>query len=250
MTPAESLAYALDPELLFEKIVGPCDDWQRDLLLASATERRILACCGRQTGKSAVVSVLAARHALFNPASLTVVASGSLTQSQELGRRIFAGIKVLEPEVRQENLTKVELFNRSRVICLPQSEHVRGLSKVSLVIADEAQDVEASFFASLTPMQATVKNPLLVVLGTTKARTGAFWEYYSGGNFKVFEVRSDQCPRISKQFLADQLATLGPLLYGAEYENKWMDDATQIISDDLLLAAVDHDYVPASCLEK
>jgi hypothetical protein len=251
MTDFENLAYALDPTLLFKKAVGSDpDDWQAELLLAATTgdESKILALIGRQVGKSRVVSVAAAHHALFSPGSLTVVGSGSLGQSQELGRQIFSAIHAVDSDaVRQENLTRVELRSGSRVICLPASETVRGLSNAALVIVDEAQLVEAAMFAALEPMQAVAKNPKLIILGTCTSRATKFHEFYKSGDFKVFERRSDECPRISKQFLADKLKSLGPLLYGAEFENKWIDDGSQIVSDELLDAAIDNEYVPFQC---
>jgi len=253
MSLANNLSYALDPSRLFEKAVGAKPDpWQRELLVAatSGPESKILALVGRQGGKSRVVSVAAAYHALFSPypPSLTVIGSGSLSQSQELGRQVFAAIRAIDPEgVKQENTTRIEMHNGGRVVCLPCSETVRGLSNAALIIADEAQLLEASFFQALEPMGAVAKNPKLVILGTATSRATKFYQYYASGTFKVFERRSDQCPRISKEFLADKLASLGPLLYGAEFENKWIDDASQIIADDLLDAAVNDSYVPLQC---
>src|SRR5579862_860931 len=237
MSLASDLGYALDPCRLFEKAVGSRpDDWQKELLLAatSGPESKVLALVGRQGGKSRCVSIAAAWAAAFSPypPSLTVIGSGSLSQSQELGRAVFAAIRAIDPEgVKSENLTRIEMRNGSRVVCLPCSETVRGLSNAALIICDEAQLLEQSFFQALEPMGAVAKNPKLVILGTATSRATKFYQYYASGDFKVFERRSDQCPRISKEFLADKLKTLGPLLYGAEFENKWIDDASQIISD-------------------
>ncbi len=253
MSLATNLSYALDPCRLFEKAVGsPADDWQKELLLAatSGPESNLLALIGRQTGKSRVVSVAAAWAALFSPypPSLTVIGSGSLSQSQELGRAVFGAIRAIDPNgVKSENLTRIEMANGSRVVCLPNSETVRGLSNAALIICDEAQLLEASFFTALEPMAAVAKNPKFIVLGTARSRATKFYEFYKSGTFKVFERRSDQCPRISKEFLAEKLASLGPLLYGAEFENKWIDDDAQVIGDDLLEAAVNNDYIPLQC---
>lgn len=253
MSLASDLSYALDPCLLFEKAVGsPPDDWQRELLYAATLgpESKAIALVGRQGGKSRVISCAAAHHALFSlyPPSLTVTGSGSLSQSQELGRAVFAAIRAIEPDaVKAENLTRIELHNGSRVVCLPNAETVRGLSNAALIIADEAQLLETSFFQALEPMGAVAENPKLIILGTATSRATKFYQYYASGDFKVFERRSDQCPRISKEFLADKLKTLGPLLYGAEFENRWIDDQSQIISDDLLDAAVNNDYIPLQC---
>lgn len=253
MSLANDLRYALDPCRLFEEAVGsPPDDWQKELLLAATLgpESKVLALVGRQAGKSRCVSVAAAYHALFSPypPSLTVIGSGSLNQSVELGRQVFSAIRAIDPEdVKSENLTRLELVNGSRVVCLPNSETVRGLANAALIICDEAQLLEPSFFQALEPMGAVAKDPKFVVLGTATSRATKFYEFYKSGTFKVFERRSDQCPRISKQFLAEKLASMGPMLYGAEFENRWISDETQVIGDDLLDAAVNNDYVPLQC---
>jgi hypothetical protein len=250
VTEFENLAYALDPVAYAKAGTGfDLDDWQVELLRAATADAAFKGLCliSRQLGKSRAVSVVAAWQALFRPKSLTVVASGSQGQSQELGRQIFQTVRAVDPdEVKAENLSRIELRNGSRVICLPQSETVRGLSNAELVIVDEAQLVEREMFAALEPMQAIVKKPKLIILGTATSRVTKFYEYYKSGDFKVFERRADQCDRISKEFLADKKKSLGELLYGAEFENRWIADATQIVSDELLEAAI-CDYVPMQC---
>jgi hypothetical protein len=251
MKDAENLAFALCPELLFERVVKAAPDpWQCSLLRAATSsdpaDRKILCLAGRQVGKSKAVSVVAAHHALFSPGSLTVVGSSALTQSQELGRSIFGAIRevVDDSEVEQQNLTRIEMASGSRIVCLPCSESVRGLSNAALVIVDESQLVEEAMWAAMEPMQAVAKNPKLIVLGTAFTQATKFYHYYKSGDFKVFEQRADACPRISPQFLEDKKKSLGPLLYAAEFENKWIDDASQMVSDDLLEAAVDDSYIP------
>ena len=146
LTDAANLAYAISPELLFEKIVGAKPDlFQLEIL--TGTQPRTLACCGRGTGKSASVAVTAAHQALFVPGSLTIVGSPSLNVSQELGRKIFKAIRAVDGDVVQENLSRVELRNGSRVIVLPASENTRGLHGCELLIVDEAQLVPPEMFS-------------------------------------------------------------------------------------------------------
>jgi hypothetical protein len=237
---ASNLAMSLAPELLFERVVGsPPDAWQRDLLNCQDSKIAVLA--SRQVGKSRTTSVVAAHHAIYSPGSLVVVGSASLAQSQELGRSIFSAIREVEPEVVAQNLTRIELHNGSRVICLPASESVRGLANCSLLIIDEAARVEPPMFAALEPMQATAKNPRLILLSTPRARIGKFFEYWTGGDFTRFEARAEDCPRISKQFLASQLKNLGPMMFNCEYGLQWLDDQGALFSDEPIQAALE-DY--------
>jgi hypothetical protein len=254
MTDFENLAWALNPVAFAKAATGlDLDDWQKELLLDATVgdESKILALIGRQSGKSCVVSVVAAYWAMFchDESPLTVIGSGSLSQSQELGRSVFSAIRAVDPEgVKSENLTRIELRNGSRVVCLPCSETVRGLSHARLVL-DEMQLLEPGFLGAVEAMGAITKKPKFICLGTATSRATKFYEYYKSGDFKVFERRSDQCPRISKEFLADKLKSLGPLLYGAEFEHKWIDDGAQIVSDALLDAAVNDSYTPIQCMK-
>jgi hypothetical protein len=239
-TLANNLALSLDPSLLFERVVGaPPDPWQRDLL--NCQDSKIAVMASRQVGKSRATSLIACAQACFVSGSLTVVGSASLAQSTELGRSIFAAIRTIEPEVKAENLTRIELHNGSRVICLPASESVRGLSNCSLLIIDEAARVEPPMFGALEPMQATAKNPRLILLSTPRGRCGKFFDYWTGGDFTRFEARAKDCPRISKAFLESQLKNLGPMMFNCEYNLQWLDDQGALFSDELIQNALD-DY--------
>jgi hypothetical protein len=228
------LALALDVCLLFEKALGEKPDpWQRELL--TCPDPRIVACCGRGTGKSASTAILAAHHALFVPNSLTVVGSPSENVSKELGRAIFKAIKVVDSELVSENESRIELRSGSRVVCLPASQNTRGLhSRELLLIIDEAQLLPPEMYSVLEPFMSVARRPKMILLGTPRARLGKFWEYYSGGNFKTFKVRSDQCPRISKEFLAAQLLNLGPHEYKTEYEAEFQDPTDAMFDSDLI----------------
>jgi hypothetical protein len=245
MKDAENLAFALDPALLFEKIVGSAPDaFQGEILLG--TDPRVLACCGRGTGKSAATAIAAAHQALFVPQSLTIIGAPSENVSKELGRKVWQAIKAVDSDaVLQENQCRIELRSGSRVICLPASENTRGLHGCELLIIDEAQLVPPEMFSVLEPFQSTAKNPRKILLGTPRARLGKFWEYFSSGTYKVVKVRSDECSRISLAFLAAQLENLGPHEYAQEYLAEFQDPTTAVFSSELIEAAT-RDYAPWS----
>lgn len=236
----------LDPTLLFRKAVGQPDSYQGALLNSVAARQIVLA--SRQCGKSKVTSIKAAAQALFVPGSLTVIAAPSLKQSSELARSVFDAIKLVEPNVRQESTTRIELANRSRVIAFPGSEQtIRGYSHVALLICDEASRIPDEIFVATSPMQATVKAPTLIYLSSAWGKRGKFYEAWSGKDgleWERHEVKAKDCARITPEFLANERKSMGELLYSQEYENVFLDDTTQIISNDLLDAAINLDYIP------
>jgi hypothetical protein len=116
-----------------------------------------------------------------------------------------------------------------------------------LIVLDEAARIDDELIAAIRPMQATVKGGgRLVELSTPKGRRGHFFERWHSedpGWLKI-KVTADQCPRISRQFLEEELRELGPLMYSQEYMCEFVDDAEALFDSELIEAAFADDVVP------
>jgi hypothetical protein len=116
------------------------------------------------------------------------------------------------PELATESVLKIELANGgSRIIALPGTEKtVRGLAGAALVIFDEAARCDDELFSACRPMVAT-SNGALVLLSTPRGMRGEFHSLWHNGDSAWHRVRvpASDCPRISKEFLADELRELG-----------------------------------------
>ena len=78
-------ARALDPTLIARDIgIEQLDDWQAGLI--DNPPHRLLACCGRQIGKSTAAAVVALNRVIYNAPSTVVMVSPSMRQSVELFR--------------------------------------------------------------------------------------------------------------------------------------------------------------------
>jgi hypothetical protein len=124
------LRLALDPDAFAEaaRLDGELDDWQRSVL--DAGENKLLLCCSRQSGKSTIAALLAARTAVLEPNSLVLCVSPSMRQSSELFRKVrdfYAGLEALpsRPAVRLESALRFELANGSRVVSLSRAASER-----------------------------------------------------------------------------------------------------------------------------
>ncbi len=241
LSPESCLGLALDATKLFELVVGsPCDDWQRALLSSDA--KRIAVCASRQVGKSQSTAILCAHEVCFGGSGddppLVICVAPSLRQSTELARKVFEAVRIVEPDVKMQSLTRLETSRGARCIALPQSENVRGLSKVSLAVLDEASRIDDFACAAVRPMLAA-SNGRLILLSTPFGKRGFFWQAWSGeaGVFEKYSARADQCSRISKEYLLGEAKALGFFLYSQEFENAWIDAESQLISSDLILAA-------------
>lgn len=215
----EDLAAALDPVLFAQTVGIDPDEWQQELLLS--TKNRILLNCSRQAGKSTIVAIYALWQALNKPDSTVLVLSPSLRQSSELFKKVIHFYKELNKPVPAETETALtlELSNGSRIVSLPGTEKtIRGYSGVSLLLLDEAALVDDDLYRSVRPMMA-VSNGRLIALSTPRGKRGFFYEAWENGGptWERYRVTADECPRISKAFLQEEIDALGLRYYEQEY---------------------------------
>jgi hypothetical protein len=219
MTLAEQLILALDPAVILTAQGITPDPWQRDLLLSN--RRQVLLNCSRQSGKSRTVSALALHTALCRPGSLTLLLSASLRQSLELFRKVLEGYRAVGRPVKAvgDSQTRLELQNRSRIVCLPaREETIRSFSGVNLLVIDEAARVPEDLYRSVRPMLA-VSRGRLICLSTPFGKRGFFWrEWTRGGpSWLRFQVTWEQCPRITADFIAEERRSMGDSWVSQEY---------------------------------
>jgi hypothetical protein len=238
---AQDLARALDPVLLAADCGIVPDPWQAEILRVQP--RRTLLLCSRQSGKSTVSALLALHTALYQPGALVLLVSPSLRQSSELFRSTMLFYQRLEgvPELEMESALRAQFGNGSRIISLPGSEKTtRGFSKATLIVVDEAARVEDALMGALRPMLATSEGGgKLVMLSTPFGKRGAFFEYWSGGgeDWHRVEVPASACPRISPEFLAEELRQLGQMQFDEEYGLCWNDPLEAVFPAAIIAAA-------------
>lgn len=208
-----------DPANILSRAGKPPDPWQADLLRGSG--KRIMLLCSRQSGKSTVAAALALKASLLRPGALVLLLSPTLRQSGELFRdkvrRLYNDLG--RPlAVTQESALQMTLENGSRIISLPGDEEtIRGYSGVTLLVIDEAARVPDSLYYSVRPMLA-VSGGTMVALSTPFGQTGWFYQEWTGsGDWQRVRITAQQCPRISAEFLAEELRSLGPEWYNQEY---------------------------------
>ncbi len=196
------------------------DPWQREFLVCS--DRLVLLNCSRQSGKSSVVAVLALHTALFCRRSLVLLCSPSQRQSHELFRKILDAYNALGrpvPAVQDaQALSKLQLQNGSRIIGLPSKEAtIRGFSRPSLVLLDEAARIADPVYRAIRPMCA-VSQGRIVALSSPFGQRGWFWqEWESNPEFRKIKVSWQQCPRITPEFIASERRSLGDAWINQEY---------------------------------
>lgn len=221
------------------------DPWQADVMRSQA--ERTLLLCSRQAGKSSVSAALAVRTALLEPGSPVLLLSPSQRQSGELFRKVLDLYQALGRPVpaTRETALQLELANGSRVLSLPGTEGtVRGFSKVSLLVIDEAARVSDPLYYAVRPMLA-VSRGRLVALSTPFGQRGWFHAEWTGaGDWARVRVTADQVPRITPEFLAEERRALGERWFAQEYACSFESTIDAVFDYRDIQAALSADVKP------
>lgn len=241
------LARALDPVLFAEDCGITPDPWQADLL--RTRPRRSLLLCSRQSGKSTVTALTALWTAIYEPPALIAIVSPSQRQSAEMFRVLMRFYSKLDgaPPLNGESVLRAEFANGSRVLALPGTEKtVRGLANVSLAIVDEASRVDDELLSAIRPMMATSEGGgRLIALTTPAGKRGWFHEAWFGtGDWSRVKVAASDCPRISKEFLDEELKEVGAMRFSEEYQLEFRDADEAVFPFAVIAAAFSADVRP------
>jgi len=242
---ATELATLLDPVILSQRAGIAPDPWQSQVL--RSTSRQMLLNCARQTGKSTTVATLADHVALYEPSSLILLLSPGERQSKELFRKCLDVYRALGRPVgaETENKLELELVNGSRLVALPGNEStIRGFSGAALLLIDEAARVSDDLYRSVRPMLA-VSGGRLVALSTPWGRRGWWFDAWENGvGWERIRITAADCPRIGREFLAEERRSMGPLWFSSEYECEFVATVDSVFDPADIDAAVSADVQP------
>ena len=213
------------------------DKWQQEVL---DYEGNLCLRSGRQVGKSTVIAVKAAEYSIKNPLKSVLVISATERQAYLLFSKILSYLldnykKEIKIGKERPTKTEIRLKNGTIIRCLPTGLDglgIRGYT-VHLLIADEAAFIPQDVWPAVTPMLATTKGNIIMLL-TPKGIGNFFYDCYYNPAFKTFHISSEDCPRISKEFLEYEKHRLTKLQYEQEYLGNFTDNLRQLFSDDLI----------------
>lgn len=213
------------------------DTWQKQVI---ETKGNICLRSGRQVGKSEVVSIKASRFALENPNKKIMVIASTERQAQLLFDRILNKIyETAKASIKtgKDKPTKhiIQLKNGSIIYCYPTGRTgygIRGYT-IHLLIVDEASFVPDEVFQAVTPMLSVTKGNI-ILLSTPFGREGYFANCFKSPNFTQFHISSEDCPRISKSFLAQEKSRMTRVQYAQEYLGEFVDELMQLFPDNLI----------------
>jgi hypothetical protein len=195
-----------------------------------------------------VAGALALCEALIRPRSLILLLAQNQRASGELFRdKLLPLWRSLGRPLQDRPPTQLtlELANGSRVLSLPTSEGgIRCYSGVRLLVVDEAARVPDDFYRTVRPMLA-VSNGRLICMSSPFGRRGFFYEeWISNHVWERVQIKATDCPRISKEFLTEELEAIGERWFNQEYMCSFEDMIGAVFRAEDIDAAFSEDVQP------
>ena len=202
------------------------------------TSPRVLLNCTRQWGKSTMAAVKAMHVAYTVPKSLVLVAGPAERQSGFVVNYVESFLPLLGIKKRGDgrNRLSVLLPNGSRVIGLPNKPfNIRGFSKLSLLLIDEAAMTPEILYKTVRPMLATSAGHIWL-MSTPAGKRGFFYEEWRSApkDWDRISVKATECPRIPKWFLEEERRKLGSNWFRQEYMCEFLDETTSLFPRELV----------------
>jgi len=202
---------------------------------------RIIVNCSRQWGKTTTVAAKAAAEARSGPGLILVIAPVE-RQARELFRKIrgcllSASVPRPWPE---DNKLSLELQNGARVVALPaRGETIRGYTNPRIIIMDEAAFVGDDDYRSIRPMLS--HGAKLILMSTPFGKRGFFYEIWTQDQkrWSRYSVPAERCKHIRKEFLEEELQSIGPWWYKQEYECQFLDSIAGFFDMEAVRDALD-----------
>jgi hypothetical protein len=230
------LLYALDPVEFSRSIGIEPDKWQAEVLRYEG--KRLLLNCSRQSGKSTITATKALHTGVYRAKSLILLVSPSLRQSRELFRKVKEGYEAMEvkPGLLEDNRLSMVFPNGSRIVSLPSDQStIRGFSRVTMILEDEASQVKDDFYYAILPM-LIINNGVFIAMTTPYGKRGHFFhEWTNGGaDWKRIEITAAQCPRISPEELERQRRSLGGMFFRQEFCCEFVETVDTVFGYDMI----------------
>jgi len=213
------------------------DPWQEKYI---NTKGNCLLVCGRQVGKSAAASIKYGEIAAKEKKAKILMIAYTENQAYSLFFKTLMYLQARYPHLIKKGRwkpTKHEIYltNGSQISCYAcglAGEGIRGKTLTHLVI-DEAAAMSREVFIAVSPMLA-VSGGGMDLISTPRGKIGFFYECSKRDDFTKFHVSSEDCPRLSKDFLEEEKKNMSRLEYAQEYLAQFLDDLRRFFSDEII----------------
>jgi len=238
----EELKKLVENPTLFADLLLNFKPYPYQQRLLNDKSKRIVACMGRQTGKTTTIAAKAIHYAYTHPNTTTLIVSPSLRQSMIMFEKIQNQIQqnpLLAKSTTRKTRTIIQLTNKSQIIALPCSENLLRGYTAQLAICDEAAFIpENTITQIIFPMLSTT-NGTAIFLSTPWGKDHFFYKAFMNPAYSVHKIKSNQCPLITPQFLEEMRQNMTHEAYQMEYEAEFTEAATCYFPQDLIRKCIE-----------
>mgnify|MGYP000178535606 FL=1 len=224
-------------------------DYQREIIQSALDNRRTVAECARQSGKTTAITVFVLWYILFNKDKTVAILANKAETAREILSRIQLAYenlpKWLQQGVVEWNKGKFELENGSRVIAgATTSSNFRGYA-INMLIIDEAAFIEGweDFFTSVFPTITSGVTTKIVLISTVNG-LNHFWEitklarlkdtedHKNWNGYHLISVPWTRVPGRDEKWHKETLAGLNfnHERFSQEYENRYLGSSGTLIA--------------------
>ncbi|MCW3996213.1 MAG: phage terminase large subunit [Candidatus Bathyarchaeota archaeon] len=213
----------------------------QEALLNDQSER-IIACMGRQTGKTTTIATKAIHYAFTHPKTTTLIVSPSLRQSMIMFDKILNftyGNPILRKSINRKTHTLIKLSTGSQIIALPCSEHMLRGYTANLAICDEASFIPESVITEIIfPMISTTKGTT-ILLSTPWDKNHFFYKAFLNPAYSAHKIPSTENPLIPQEFLEEMKQTMTQEAFMREYQAEFTEAATSYFQQELIRRCIE-----------
>jgi len=205
-------------------------------------KKRIVACMGRQTGKTTTIAMKAIYFADTNPNVTVLITAPSLRQSMIMFDRIATFVYSsanLRNKIVRATRTLIHFENGSKIIALPCSENLLRGYTAHMVILDEASWIPEEVITQVLFPMLTTTQGYAIFLSTPWDKNHFFYRAFVNPSYSVHKVKSEQCPLVTKEFLEEMKQNMTREAYLMEYEAEFVEALNSYFPQDLIRKCVE-----------
>jgi len=216
-------------------------DYQQKLMADKS--QRIIACMGRQTGKTTTIATKAIHFAFAHKNTTTLIISPSMRQSMIMFDKILGFTHsnlLLRKSITRKTRTIIQLTNGSTIIALPCSEHLlRGYS-AQLVICDEASFIPETIITEIVFPMLSTTNGTAILLSTPWDKNHFFYKAFLNPQYSTHKIQSSENPLIPQAFLQEMQQNMTAEAYKREYLAEFTEAATSYFPQELIRKCIEN----------
>jgi phage terminase large subunit-like protein len=216
-------------------------DYQQKLL--NDKSQRVIACMGRQTGKTTTIAVKAIHYAYTYENTTTLIISPSMRQSMIMFDKILTVIHknpLLRESITRKTRTIIQLTTGSQIIALPCSEHLLRGYTANLVIADEAAFIPESILTEIVFPMLSTTNGTAILLSTPWDKNHFFYKAFLNPQYSTHKIQSSENPLIPQAFLSEMQQNMTAEAYKREYLAEFTEAAASYFPQELIRKCIEH----------